>query len=224
MSGRGECGRGQGQKNAEVSDHVWAVVATLVRALTDARDHLVTLIHSSNPTRVRGGGSAGGSCLWRSLPTRSASPYPGAGPWVPNGNHRLRMFASSPGRVRPAQRPLFHAEVSPPPEGRRPSRRCGTHPLHRMHALRDSPGPGSISPYPPPRTMQQYSPCKQRPASSCNRNVTIQQGRYQQRLSPDQRRHCIGAEYAALLREESSRMRERRRMAQQSCRGPRLPR
>lgn len=215
--------------------YIWDVVSSLAQALTDARDQLVGLInfdgsakgynnnrrchgkenvHRSNigdvlqtdnalAMRLRGGGICGEYRVPNNQKVRSIRREHARG-HVAFGNHS-EFKPESP--CKPGKPETMALNFCPSRAGSRPGsgKGRGVH-LYldaRSNCLQINSNRGgcdtpvsiftSLSPCPPEYTCK--SPCgrESRPRSSY-----------------DCKRHCIGTQYAALLREEASRARERR--------------
>lgn len=202
---------------------IWEVVSTLAQALTDARDQLVGLMSLNQGNGGANGGGGGGGGGGGNGYVRSYSPTAGAGVrnlhrnhahgHVAFGNHSefRQQMARSRG-------PRAHAMSS------KEAGRC-QHPLHC------NPRPARRSP-PKKRGMQfgvhlggdNVVHIDSRKAggggmpvnisfsgTGCNKNKSACAGGGNSRSSsPESKRHCIGTQYAALLKEEAYQLRERR--------------
>lgn len=214
--------RGSAREKGNASD-VWDVVSTLADALMDARDQLVTLMNSSPSYASR---KSGGSAYRN--PTRECLRHPGHGTWVRNVHHGhthgpVAFRSSSECRLNPmsaGESPPCHAfaEIIASP-GRSPSTRCA-HPLHKMDSRRKI-SPPCYQPQLP--TTGRESTCdmlsgRDEDNESINIARACSANANRRALWPQQRRHCVGTQYATLLTQETLQMQERR-LAGANCRG-----
>lgn len=210
---------------------VWEVVSTLAQALTDARDQLVGLM-----SLQQGGGGGGGN---RSSPVRNYSPSAGAAVRNLHRQHAQshvafglrtenRQYGASGrgGRGGPGASGSGHAQCN--------------HPLHRMSPPRRNPTPARVSPK--RRQMQMgihmngggnvmhVDSMKGRgsgpPLNIClsNGGGGLKSKPASRSNSPETKRHCIGTQYAALLKEEAYQLRERRLAEESKCNRPKWSR
>ena len=197
--------------------NIWDVVSNLAKALTDARDQLVGLINSSATGVTRSAGSDKG--LQRNYGKENTYHSDDNG----NDHHELARYRGG-GYIPRRREPRsihrahvrghvafgIHSEFKPmPPSKCKPKRRSSSRGKggkkgtqfglfldSKSNSVQVKTRKGCKSPvcinldYPDPGLSNKGSNC--RPSS------------------PDSKRHCIGTQYAALLKEEASRIRERR--------------
>lgn len=218
------------KKRGKVPD-VWDVVSSLAQALTDARDQLVGLINSPGlynknnmnrrchnnealAMRLRGGGSCGKPHVPNNQKVRSVHRQHTRG-HVAFGNHS--EFKPEPPSNKPETMAL-NWSCSRPGSGNKAGSRgvqlyldANSNSLQINSNKRGCESPVSIF-------IPKSSPCSPE---------YIQCGKECRPREPyDCKRHCIGTQYAALLREEACRARERRlaKNCERMCGKPRWAR
>uniref|UniRef100_A0A7I3ZCC3 Uncharacterized protein n=2 Tax=Physcomitrium patens TaxID=3218 RepID=A0A7I3ZCC3_PHYPA len=201
--------------------NMWDVVASLAHALTDARNQLVGLIHyqrkkNSNAFRQVHGKESGISrssevreCIPRT--TNSILRFRGGGNCGPyyqsftSSNRRAieQHCQNEPNHVTFENESKFKALM--PSQGKPGANKeiqAGLNANPTLNCLRinnssnKGGNPVSINLHP--------KPCPSPPQLVCFKDVNCRPP------SPDRKRHCKGTQYAALLREEAFRIRERR--------------
>lgn len=201
--------------------NIWDVVSSLAHALTDARNQLVGLIHyqrkqnsnafrqsrgresgisrgsevreciprtTNNISRFRGGGNCGP--YYRSLTSSNRKAIKQHRQNEPNHvtfENQSKFQPLMPSQGKPGDKKEIQAglNANPTPNGLRINNSCNK-----------GGNPVSINLHP--------KPCPSPPQIICSKDVNCRPP------SPDRKRHCIGTQYAALLREEAFRIRERR--------------
>ena len=224
-----------GDENQRLGN-IWDVVSTLAHALTDARDQLVGLINHTGTRGKRFAGSDKGfrnaigfrhsfgkENIYHSNGDFGSGPYEygggytpryRGGGYIPSGKQLQSVHRQhARGHVAFGQHSEFKPQLprktckpKPPRSGGSGSGKSGKKAVQfglyldpKSNCLQIQTKKGGNNPL-----RIEFGGQSQGPQYACNKDTNCRPS------SPDSKRHCIGTQYAALLKEEAIRIRERR--------------